>query len=330
MNRARTASPGHARVLFIHIPRTGGLTLARILARNYRPEFTFVFDSSDVASSIARYDRLHCDRRGQLRLITGHIPFGIHTIVGKGSYMAMLRDPVERVISIYEFIRRRRAHRLHSRVSRMTLAEFLESGLHDDASNGQCKWLSGPDGIAPRNVCGHDLLELAWQNIADESVAVGLTERFDESLILFRRRFGWARLAYARENSLPRRTKTDSMDHDILDTIRRHNALDIELYQRCQRTFDELVRTTPGLAREMRALQRSKALAAPWWRTRAKLIDLRRDCTTSRVRGADGGSDLCAHGDPRTQDEADLAGWRAHLQVTRVAPAGTRPIKPTI
>ena len=197
--RLRGERPGghqSKRLIFVHVPRTGGTTLDRIVARNYSGSQTFAFVASDMAGSIARYRALDERRRGSLRLFTGHVAFGLDQIVGPADYMTMLRDPVERAVSIFEYIARRPSHPLHAQARQMTLTAFLDSELYGHASNGQCKLLSGVELEAPPAPADAGTLELAWENLRSRFVAVGLTERYDESLLVYRHRLGWRRLSY--------------------------------------------------------------------------------------------------------------------------------------
>jgi hypothetical protein len=236
-----------------------------------------------MESSFAQYRSLSEERRAQLQLITGHIPFGTHAMVGPASYVTMLREPIDRVTSLFEYISRRPGHALHTKVAGMDLRDFVESGIHHDATNGQCRLLAGV-----LESCEEPLdastLDTAWSNLKDFA-AFGLTERFDESLVLYRQRLGWTRLAYAPENSLRRGLRTDSLPYSTLDAVRRRNALDVELYARACRLFDETIALLPNLERDLRALQRSNRMRVPWWRLRAKLSDIKRD----RDRGMIGG-----------------------------------------
>jgi hypothetical protein len=260
-------------VVFVHLPRTGGTTLTLIVTRQFPAALSFAFDGADMDGSLARYRALPEHRRRALRLITGHVPFGIHEIVGLGDYVTMLRDPVERVISMYEYILRRPAHFLHDRVVAMDLAEYVETGVHPDARNGQCRLLSGEPHEAATCVGEVDLLERAWRNL-ESFVAVGLTERFDESLLLYRDRLGWERLSYGCENVLAGRPSAATFPAEVLEVVRQHNTLDLELYARVRTRFDEALATVPDRDRQLQELRRSILVRQQWWGHRGGLSDL--------------------------------------------------------
>jgi hypothetical protein len=263
------------RIVFLHIPRSGGTTLSRIANRHYPADRRFEFDDTQLDASILDFRSLPATTASRIRLISGHVTFAIHEVVGPGLYFTVLRDPIARVSSIFHYIRRRPGHYLHPRVAHLTFSEFLESGLSLDAHNGQCRWLAGvpcSDGIGYL-----DDLELAWRNLS-QFAAFGLTERFDESLVVFARVLGWRRLAYVRENTLAH-VEISARDRAA---VVKANDKDLELYSRAQALFASRLTEVPDLSSTLRALRRDRALRAPWWRLRGGLSDLKRDFLVGR------------------------------------------------
>lgn len=289
-------------LVFIHLPRTGGTTLTRIVERQFPPAWTFAFDDTNMDRSLARYYALPKHRRQSLRLLRGHIPFGIHEVIGPVDYVTMLRDPIERVISCYEYIPTLQTNALRARaglpslrrpvirgsghplrpflrgrIVNVDLREYVESGIYPEARNGQCRLLSGQayDGATSNGEV--DLLERAWRNLTESFVAVGLTERFDESLLLYRELLGWERLSYSRANVLAGRPAAETFPDDVLEVVRQHNTLDLELYARARARFEEALATLPDRSRELKELRRSNTRRKRWWGLHGGLSDLRWD-----------------------------------------------------
>ncbi len=79
------------------------------------------------------------------KLILGHISFGLHEFLPQPfTYITFLRDPVERIISLFYFIRRVPGHPYYSSIvsSNMSLEEFVGSGISKEVDNVQTRLLT--------------------------------------------------------------------------------------------------------------------------------------------------------------------------------------------
>jgi hypothetical protein len=96
------------------------------------------------------------------------------------------------------------------------------------------------------------MLKTAKSNLRDHFAVVGLTERFDETLLLLKRELGWRRHSYMRHNVTARRPKKRALSEAALNSILGANQLDIELYQYAKGLFEERVRQQgPSFNREL-------------------------------------------------------------------------------
>lgn len=248
-------------LIFLHIPKAAGSTLQKILDREYagRPAFTIQGDS--VRESIERFRKLPADARSRLTLLKGHMHFGLHTYLPQPStYATLLRDPVERVISHYFYVLRQPEHYLHRTIvtGGMSLDACLEGKISPELTNGQTRLLAGMED--EHGDCTADALELAKRNLRGYFAVVGLQERFDESLLLLKKRFGWRTPYYTKKN-VGNNGLRPGITAETVDRIRRHNALDMALYDFAKALFDQQIqRQGPSLAKELkrfRALNRS-------------------------------------------------------------------------
>jgi len=85
------------------------------------------------------------------------------------------------------------------------------------------------------------MLEEAKINIRNYFSVIGLTERFDESLVLMRRTLGWRQLLYSQRLVNKARPKKESLSSDTVNLIAKHNALDMQLYEYVSRLLDDLI-----------------------------------------------------------------------------------------
>ena len=192
-------------VIFIHLPKTGGRTLAAALRYKY-PSRTLFLDS--LYEPLERIEEIPLERRRAARAMTGHLHYGVHRhMPQRCDYITMLRDPVARVVSMYRFIRGNPKNWLHDEVvgSGMGLEEFvlrapdptaenLQTRLHLRARSRQGDGAGGrrpPARARPAAAPGDRGRSRPAKRNLDRFLVVGLTERFDESFILIRRALGW-------------------------------------------------------------------------------------------------------------------------------------------
>ena len=254
-------------VIFLHLGKTGGMTLERVVRRHYPADVTYAIDGRDSRSSIARLAALPDDVKRRFRLVTGHAHFGLHELLPQAStYFTVLRDPVERVASLYNYVQRRPGHHLYEALTReqMSLADFVGSGISVEVENGQTRLLAGADGrTLPFGACSRELLERARANLETRFRVVGLTERFDETLLLLREAFGWRRLCYVKRNVTRHHSWRETLDPVAVRAIEDRNALDLELYRIYSAEFERRVRSAGrGFPARVRLLRLENACYA--------------------------------------------------------------------
>jgi hypothetical protein len=118
---------------FLHLPRTGGTTINHMLKYAFGHCAVFHADlvakyggEGELAAALAQGERID---HGAV-LITGH--YGVaHPLVRHMprpvAFAAVLRHPVERIVSIYDYIRGRPDHPEHAVLSTLTLHQALDA-----------------------------------------------------------------------------------------------------------------------------------------------------------------------------------------------------------
>lgn len=267
---AKSARPT---VLFVHIQKTAGTTLYQIIARNYRTREVFAL-FPNLEAQRSKYIGMSSAEKGKIRLIMGHMHYGMHELVpGPSAYFTFLREPIDRVISQYYFIRRSPLHPAHRHivVNNLDLKTVLERGLDAMLFNAQVRVLSGARLGLPPGKCTKDHLELAKRNLRDHFEVVGLTEEFDASLLLLRRAFGWRHLYYTRRNVAPQRRHKDTLPAETLAAVTEANQLDLELYAFAQALFEEQMTRYETLARDMARFKTMNQFVEPFLRQYMRL-----------------------------------------------------------
>jgi hypothetical protein len=240
------AMPDAQPLVFLHVPKTGGSTLVAIARRQF-PAAAVASLPNSLAGARAALARQPEAERRQLRFLHGHVPFGVHTALpGAPRYLTLLRHPVARMVSVYYYALREpdwEAHRvIHER--RLTLRQFIDSPAAAEFNDGQTRLLAGSDEPAPTRAT----LAAALHNLTERLAFVGVTERFDASLAVIRRRFAWRRVFYRRENVNRRRPALARVAPQVVVLIERRNALDLELYAAGQQWLDAALAAMPAAA----------------------------------------------------------------------------------
>lgn len=243
-------------LIFVHIPKTAGTTLHQVVAKQYDPKRVLYLYGLSVEEAICRLRDLNKSESANVRFITGHKPLGLHRWLDfPVAYMTMLRDPIERTISYYHYIRGNPEHFAHRDARHLSLEEFVQSGVVGTIVNGQTQYLSSVDGTYPdvSTMSCADLLAKAKNNIREYNVTIGLVERFDESLILFRYLFDWHMPLYVRMNVNKNRPKRESLPTGVLDTLKELNVADLRLYEYGVTLLKKSITTLPQVySRELR------------------------------------------------------------------------------
>lgn len=230
-------------LIFLHVPKAAGTTLHPILERHFAKDVRHsIYD--DVEERMARFRALPLTERSKIRLMKGHFRYGLHdSLIGKTTYITLLRDPVERVVSHYFYVKRTPRHYLYDQVvsRKMSLADYVGSGITGELDSGQVRLLSGVDQTIPYGACTREHLDMAKRHVEQNFALVGLSERFDESLALMCIVLGWDWLPYYRNLNVTKgRPKHRDIDPDVIATICETNRFDIELYKWASERFDQL------------------------------------------------------------------------------------------
>jgi len=167
------------------------------------------------------------------------MPFGLHESLGTPcAYLTLLRDPVERIESHYRWVLSHPESPHHAELAsnRMNTREYVER--HSAArffNNGQTRLLGGTWADYRRTPTAATL-RTAKRNLEGFS-CVGMTRRFDESMLIMRQRLNWSWPFYERRNAAPVES-FEPIDEETREAIARRNRLDIELWRWAEERFE--------------------------------------------------------------------------------------------
>jgi Galactose-3-O-sulfotransferase len=256
-------------VIFLHVGKTAGATMRRALRRQFRAGEVMELRAPTVEpgrlrrdGAVAWFASMPEAERSRPRLIMGHMTYGLDAWIPRPShYVTLLREPISLVRSQYHHVRRHEGHLLHERAKAYPdLTSYIESGLSLEMDNSQTRAFAG-DTTTPFGGCTQAMLERAKSNLEGFAV-VGLTERFDESLVAMIRSFGWNRVRYVTTNVDPGRAARAPLTDAELGLVRERNALDLALYAWATDRFRG-VEQAPGFADEVEAFRARNRRARP-------------------------------------------------------------------
>lgn len=201
--RALAFTPAHAQPLvdrplvFVHLPKCGGTALHALLlsiAEHHhisRNEFCddlmlprILFEHKNSYAPVS-----HC------RVVVGHVASGLADGYDERfapAYVTVLRDPIERVLSLYNYARRTPEHHQHRLFASRTLSELVAIAAEEHRRNpGEADW-NNTLLVTNRNVwrlCGHrchhatlhagQALAQARARLTQQYAVVGTTEEMD-------------------------------------------------------------------------------------------------------------------------------------------------------
>lgn len=262
-------------IIFLHIPKTAGTTLDQIIYRQYR--YGDVYETGKISQQgVEDYKNMSQEERRKYRFLKGHMAFGIHEYApGPYAYFTFLREPIDRTISHLYFIHRHKDHPAYElfQGQELKIQDFLELQLDRMLFNAQTRILSGAWDTVPIGGCTEEHLELAKENLKNHIRVIGITERFDESLLMLGKAFGWRHLFYKRLNITKKRPQEADLDPELLTAVKEANRLDIALYKYGSALFEEqILSLAPNIDSEVNSYKiknrYTQPLSAIFWEMR--------------------------------------------------------------
>lgn len=145
--------PKPRKILFDHLPKCGGSSLNAYLEKQYLNRKIYSINSKNIRGSLDNFISLSVDTRNKYDLVKGHSAHKLINYVHPESIkVTVLRDPIDRTISLFFYIKRRSSHYLHSKISELNLDEFAESEWNVKFRNWYTAHFSGIDvSVAEQN-----------------------------------------------------------------------------------------------------------------------------------------------------------------------------------
>lgn len=224
-----------ATIILNHVPKAGGQSLMDLFERIFGKEMCFRSRARDMKTNqYSRHvDELSHEEINGFKFIGGHFDYGYHErIDGLAFYVAVVRDPMERLISDYWFNRKHGRPDLKKMTNEMSLEEYAKSKINNPNSkmgrSGQVQQLSGqPD------------LETALRIIESDYLIACTTPQLNRCQELIARFFGREDLSPTRQNSNPQKCPT-KLSVGLRDMLEERFQDDRRLVSYIEDRFEEL------------------------------------------------------------------------------------------
>jgi hypothetical protein len=177
------------KLIFLHIPKTAGTSLRQVIEKEYPGNAClYLYYPAPYQPNVIKEIQANLPTA---KALFGHFSFGIHQVLGiQGQYIAFLRHPIERVISLYNHHARHPQAAYYEMIQRgLSLLDMLQNQITPETNNHITRIIAccGLPGMLDDT----RVLEQALDNIEKHFCFVGLVERFAQSVTLLGKKLGW-------------------------------------------------------------------------------------------------------------------------------------------
>jgi hypothetical protein len=256
--RSDQEAPGPLVVVY-HIQKTAGTSLRRVVRANLplgeveiTPDLRWLRYSPTEALAWYRdwYAGLGEQRRSRLCCVMSHSAgYLLPALDRPAQTLVLVREPVDRILSFYDYKRRNYFKRRPADAPFVSLEEVFAAGADRQRKPPKLESWQQFFNWQSRSLLSvyHDLLELplsagppanadVWRERLRELVEhvflVGVQDRFGAYVQLLARRFHWE--PFVPSSKVNQGAPPAAISADLLETIRACNWLDSELYELCR------------------------------------------------------------------------------------------------
>lgn len=224
------------KLLFDHVPKTGGTSLVTLLEK--------IVGQNHIISVLGENARLACERLKDATVIAGHMSFYPGEILDPDRYsLTLLRHPVDRVLSAYGFFRNNPNALITKSVhlaSQMDFEAYLnceESVVRDEVSNAQTNHYCYLGYDRSDNYSDDQKLSAA-KSALEKFDLVGIIDQYEDfvDILCFEQKWPPV-LDIPHDNITVRRQEVSDISAHLQTRLRALNELDIELYEHARKLF---------------------------------------------------------------------------------------------
>ena len=239
------------------------------MAEQYGMQIADMYDMSANYNEPAPVEALLTDT--DKHIYAGHFPFGLHEWLARPScYMAIVRKPLERIISLYHYSIQYRDLVLNTRKETgQSLQELFDNRTVPDFYMDFLPWIKGEQTLAgflrcrsaeldngmvrrfsgiglDTYPCPREALDMAKDNIEKYFSVVGVQERYQDTVQMVRATFDVNLTEFHVNKGVQKQQKGQKVNLALKRRIKEMNRMDADLYNWIHERFDKkLANPTP-------------------------------------------------------------------------------------
>lgn len=229
-------------IVFCHVPKNAGTALENLLARNFNLSEILHINAPDLN----QLPQIISLKQHFPKFICGHHPLHglLYQLLPKAAlfHLTVLRSPIDRVISYYNYLKGNQQHALHQTVKPLNFTDFIDQSPTPELNNGQTRRFSGFLHQPPDKP--ETMLKIAQQTLKDCFSLVLVYDQLTAGIKRLQQQLKQPPIKLPKANqSTPFITK-NQLPADLIKHIEHQNQADLALYAWAKQNFQQNIKTT--------------------------------------------------------------------------------------